>query len=437
MKKNLAHIFLFCLIFMLLLSCRPPAEKGIVQEPVMKTVFYLPAEVINVQGNIVTIKVEKPVLFEGEVKLALQLTQEIIEKTYLLEGQKTKANQSRVEVTRIIGNDILLKVLEKTNNFKPGDEVQIFLDRKIIAIKDFEVIMGRNKEVGKYVQEDITTALVNSGQFNVVERLKLQSVLDELKLTQLGLTDPEGAKQVGKLLGADVILTGTLAATGEEWNVNLRLINTESGLITSAFNKKGPLHELKTESFREIKNIDGSFEDQASVLDGWILGTEFNRRTGKGGYRKVYVDETQGANGTGRSLAMDFKLGTKRVEKFKNRAIHAKISNRLKRDLTGYSGIIFYLKADRDLAVWFQISDSQESSAHEENWFHILRVTEYWKEVRIPFNSLSIHKGRAQKLGTNQILQLNGVEKIDWAIGEGSIKRGKEATIWLDEVTFY
>ncbi|MDH3964816.1 MAG: CsgG/HfaB family protein, partial [Deltaproteobacteria bacterium] len=325
--KNLAHIFLFCLIFMLLLSCRPPAEKGVVQEPVMKTVFFLPAEVINVQGNIVTVKVEKPALFEGEVKLALQLAQDVIEKTYLLEGQTTKVNQSRVEVTRIIGNDILLKVLEKSHSFKAGDEVQIFLDRKIIAIKDFEVIMGRNKEVGKYVQEDITTALVNSGQFNVVERLKLQSVLDELKLAQLGLTDPEGAKQVGKLLGADVILTGTLAATAEEWNVNLRLINTESGLITSAFNRKGRLHELKTESFREIKNIDGSFEDQASVLAGWILGTERNRRTGKGGYRKVYVDETQGANGTGRSLAMDFKLGTKRVEKFKNRVIHAKISN--------------------------------------------------------------------------------------------------------------
>lgn len=435
--KNLAHIFLFCLIFMLLLSCRPPAGKGIVQEPVMKTVFFLPAEVINVQVNIVTIKIEKPALFEGEVKLALQLAQEVIEKTYLLEGQKTNVGQSRVEVMRIIGNDILLKVLEKSHNFKPGDEVQIFLDRKIIAIKDFEVIMGRNKEVGKYVQEDITTALVNSGQFNVVERLKLKSVLDELKLTQLGLTDPEGAKQVGKLLGADVILTGTLAATGDEWNVNLRLINTESGLITSAFNKKGPLHELKTESFREIKNIDGSFEDQASVRAGWILGTELNRRTGKGGYRKIYVDETQGASGTSRSLAMDFKLGTKRVEKFKNRPMHAKINNRLKRDLSSYSGIKFYLKANRDLTVWFQVSDSQKGSAHEENWFHILRVTEYWKEATIPFNSLSIHKGRAQKLGTNQILQLNSVEKIDWVIAEGMFKRGKEATIWLDEVTFY
>jgi TolB-like protein len=435
--RNRANLFLFCLIFMVLLSCRPPAEKGVVQEPAMKTVFYLPAEVINVQGSIVTIRVEKPVLFEGEVKLALQLAQEIIEKTYLLEGQKTNINQSRAEVMRVIGNDILLKVLEKSHNFQPGDEVQIFLDRKIIAIKDFEVIMGRNKEVGKYVQEDITTALVNSGQFNVVERLKLKSVLDELKLSQLGLTDPAGAKKVGKLLGADVILTGTLAATGDEWNVNLRLINTESGLITSAFNRKGRLHELKTESFREIKNIDGSFEDQASVLAGWILGTERNRRTGKGGYQKVYVDETQGANGTSRSLAMDFKLGIKRVEKFKNRAMHAKISNRLKRDLTGYSGIKFYLKADRNLAVWFQVSDSQEGSAHEENWFHIIRVTEYWQEARIPFNALSIHKGRAQKLGTNQILQLNNVEKIDWVVPEGIFERGQGATIWLDEVSFY
>ncbi len=197
------------------------------------------------------------------------------------------------------------------------------------------------------------------------------------------------------------------------------------------------MHELKIESFREIKNIDGSFEDHASVLAGWILGTERNRRTGKEGYRRVYVDETQGANGTSRSLAMDFKLGTKKVEKFKNRSMHAKISNRLKRDLSSYSGIRFYLKADRDLAVWFQVSDSQEGSAHEENWFHIIRVTENWQETRIPFSSLSIHKGRAQKLATNQILQLNRVEKIDWVITEGMFKRGKGATIWLDEVTFY
>ena len=431
--RNHANLFLLCLTIMVLLSCRPPAEKGVVQEPVMKTVFYLPAEVINVQGNIVTIKVEKPVLFEGEVKLALQLAQEVIEKTYLLEGQKTKVDQSRVEVMRIIGNDILLKVLEKSHNFQPGDEVQIFLDRKIIAIKDFEVIMGRNREVGKYVQEDITTALVNSGQFNVVERLKLKSVLDELKLTQLGLTDPAGAKKVGKLLGADVILTGTLAATGDEWNVNLRLINTESGLITSAFNKRGALHEITTESYRKIGNISGNFEDDSKLV-GWFIGELFNKYTGRQGYQKVYIDQNQGANGTSKSMAMKFRLGRDKVVP---KTIHAMMHNRLKRDLSRYSGIRFFMKADKNLTVTFQLGDSEEGSLEEEIWYRNLSVGKDWKEVRIPFNTLSLHKRRALKLGSNQILQLHYIERIDWVVHEHSVPRGTEGIIWLDEVTFY
>ena len=433
MMRNLTHIFLFCLILLLSISCRPHTDKGVVQEPVMKTVFYLPAEVIDVRENIVTIKVEKPALFEGEVKLALQLAQEVIEKTYLLEGQKTKVDQSRVEIIRIVGNDVLLKVLEKSHNFKPGDEVQIYLDRKIIAIKDFEVIMGRNKEVGKYVQEDVTTALVNSGQFNVVERLKLQSVLDELKLAQLGLTDPEGAKQVGKLLGADVILTGTLAATGEEWNVNLRLINTESGLITSAFNKRGTLHEITTESHREIGNISGNFEDESKLV-GWFIGELFNKHTGREGYQEIYIDHNQGANGTSKSLAMKFKLGRDKVVP---KSIHAKIHNRLKRDLSRYSGIRFFIKADRNLTITFQLGDSEEDSPEEEIWYRNVSVGKDWKEVRIPFNTLSLHKRRALKFGSNQILQLQYIERMDWVVHEHVVPRGTVGTIWLDEVTFY
>ena len=254
--RNFNYITLACTFPILFISCQAASEKRVVQEPTMKSVFYLPAEVTEVQQNSVTLRVEKPPVVEGEVKLARQLARELIEKTYLLEGQKTRVNQSRVEVVRIIGSDILVNILDKSHSFKPGDRVQILLAKKIIAIKDFEVIMGSNKEVAKYVQEDVTTALVNSGQFNVVERSKLQSLLDELKLAQAGLIDPAGAKEVGKLLGADIILTGTLAPTGDEWNVNLRVINTETGLIAAALNKKGRLHELKPEAFREMRNID-------------------------------------------------------------------------------------------------------------------------------------------------------------------------------------
>ena len=435
--QNRSYIALSCAILMLCISCQATGEKRAVQEPTMKSVFYLPAVVIEVQQNSVTLRVEKPPLVEEEAKLAVQLARELIEKTYLLEGQKTSVNQSRVEVVRIIGSDILLQVLDKSHSFKPGDRVQILLAKKIIAIKDFEVIMGSNKEVAKYVQEDVTTVLVNSGQFNVVERSKLQSVLEELQMAQAGLIDPASVKEVGKLLGADIILTGTLAPTGDEWNVNLRVINTETGLIAAALNKKGPLHELKAEAFREMRNIDGTFEDTTSDMAGWILGEFSKGRTGAGGYQKIYIDETQGAAGTGKSLTMNFKLGTKRVEKFKNLPIHASITNRLKRDLSNYSGIKFYVKADRDITLLFQVSDSQEGTDYEENWFRNISVTKDWRETRIPFNSLSVQKGRAQKQSTNEILQLNYIEKINWIVHEGSFGRGEEARIWLDEVTFY
>lgn len=435
--KNRSFVTLFCTILLLFVGCQSAGKKKVVQEPTMKSVFYLPAEVIEVRQNFVTLRVEKPPLFEEEVKLALQLAQEVIEKCYLLAGQQTSVNQSRVEVVRIIGSDILLRILDKSHSFKPGERVQILLTKKIIAIKDFEVILGRNQQVAKYVQEDVTTALVNSGQFNVVERLKLQSVLDEFKLAQAGLIDPAGAKRIGKLLGADIILTGTLAATGDEWNVNLRLINTETGLITAALHKKGALHELKTEAFREIQNIDGTFENQNSDMAGWVLGEFRGGRTGAGGYMNTYINETQGAAGTQKSLAMDFKLGTKRVEKFKNLPIHASITNRLKRDLSNYSGIKFFMKADRDITVWFQVADSQKGSDYEENWFRSISVTKDWRETRIPFNSLSIQKRRAQERGTNQILQLNYVERINWVVHERSFGRGQEAKIWLDEVAFY
>ncbi len=434
--KRYCTAVLLCIITSLGMNCASTAPHKAAKEPEIKSLFYLPAEVVTVDGQQVTIRVEKPALFEGEVKLALQLAQGIIENSYVLEGKETRLNQARVQVVRVIGNDILLEVIDKTHSFKPGDKARIALEKKIVAIQDFEVIMGRNTEVAKYVQEDLTTALVNSGQFHVVERLKLQSVINELKLSQLGMIDSETAKQAGKLLGADVILTGTLAATGEEWNVNLRIINTETGLIAAAINKRAPLHELKAETIRDIGNIDGAFEDTQSDQAGWIIRTIQGSETGKGGYQKIYFDDTQGANGTNRCIAMDFKLGSEKI--IKGMRIHAKISNQLKRDLSGYTGIQFYIKADRDFNIVFFISDSDEKGAGRwENWFSTVSVKPDWQAVKIPFDALSIAKSRAEKLGTNEKLELKYVEMVAWGVNDWIAELGTKGTIWLDEVSFY
>lgn len=376
-------------------------------------------------------------IVEEDVKFTLQLAQGIIDNSYFLEGKEAVLGQYRGKVLRVMGDDILVDVYDKNHPFKPGDKSKIYIEKKVIAIRDFEVIAGGNKSVALYVQEEMTTELVNSGHFNVVERLKLQSVLDELALSQSGAIDPKSVKQAGKLLGADVILTGTLAPTGDQWTTNLRLINTETGLIMAAFSKEGALHELKATAFRETKNIVGSFEDKYTDIAGWVLGDRLEHRAGKEGFRKVYIDDGQGAAGTNACLAMDFRLGIKRTGQFEKKAIAASIFNQLDRDLTGYSGIEFYIKGSENLTIKFQISDRQKDSSGIENWFRNIMISPEWKKVRIPFSSLSVQLGQAKKLGTNQILETDKIIIIGWVVHEYIFERGKEGTVWLDEVTFY
>lgn len=437
MKENIGIMIFIIIGILVMFSCSAPVQKQIVHEPDIENFLQLSTEVNAVNGNRVSLSIQKPGVTEKDLKLAFQLAQGIINQSYLLEGTETLLDQYRVKILRVKGNNIIVEILDDNHKLTSGIKSKIYINKKTIAIKDFEVIIGTNKSIAQYVQEDITTVLANSGYFNVVERVKLKSVLDELKLSQSGSIDPDSAKQVGKLLGADIILTGTLAATGDEWNTNLRLINTETGLITAAFNKRGPLHDLKPAAFREIKNIEGSFENKMPDMTGWVFGEKYEHQTGKDGFQKVYIDDRRGANGTNSCLAMDFKLGEKKTRQFKKKPIVARITNMLTRDLTQYSGIEFYIKGSKNFTLTLIVTDRQKDLSWSENWFYNLVINMDWEIIKIPFNSLALQLGKAQKFETNQILETGNIIKIEWTVHEFGVERGTEGTIWIDEVSFY
>jgi len=61
------------------------------------------------------------------------------------------------------------------------------------------------------LQEVLTIGLAQTGQFRVLERAKLDAVLGEQALSMTGLADDQQSLvRVGKLLGADYLLTGNL-----------------------------------------------------------------------------------------------------------------------------------------------------------------------------------------------------------------------------------
>jgi curli biogenesis system outer membrane secretion channel CsgG len=63
-------------------------------------------------------------------------------------------------------------------------------------------------------QDVFVTELVKSGKFRVVEREQLQALMQEKNLTLSGDVDPSSAVRIGKLLGVNYLLTGSVTEYG-------------------------------------------------------------------------------------------------------------------------------------------------------------------------------------------------------------------------------
>lgn len=113
------------------------------------------------------------------------------------------------------------------------------LSEKKIAVLTFDYVDGRASSGGRAVAEKLTNRFVELGEFTVIERGMVEKVMRELEFQNTGGVDPDAAKKLGKGLGVDAIVTGTLsdAAYGNV-EVNARIIKTESYEIVAAATAK-------------------------------------------------------------------------------------------------------------------------------------------------------------------------------------------------------
>jgi TolB-like protein len=108
-----------------------------------------------------------------------------------------------------------LAVLDFENNsfFKP-DEVQ---------------------SLSKGLAQIMITELNASGAIRVVERQKLRSLMDEMKLSQSGMVSEQGSLQVGKLMGAQhLVFGGFMVMMDDKIRIDVRIVEVETGLTLKA-----------------------------------------------------------------------------------------------------------------------------------------------------------------------------------------------------------
>src|SRR5580698_7896319 len=94
-----------------------------------------------------------------------------------------------------------------------------------VAVMDFDygtvqtttaAVFGTNVDVGKGITNLLVTGLVKDGNFSVIERSALDKVLNEQNFSNSNRADPNSAAKIGKLLGVDAIIVGTITEFGNE-----------------------------------------------------------------------------------------------------------------------------------------------------------------------------------------------------------------------------
>jgi len=107
-------------------------------------------------------------------------------------------------------------------------------NKTTIAVIEFSDLDGNVTDLGKFLSEEVITKLFQTKKFKVIERQLLNKVIKEQKLQVSGIVDEMSAKKLGKLLGVNAIITGTVTELAASVKVNARLIGTETGEIFGA-----------------------------------------------------------------------------------------------------------------------------------------------------------------------------------------------------------
>jgi len=97
--------------------------------------------------------------------------------------------------------------------------------KRRVAIMDFDyatvhsgvsAMFGQDVDVGKGIADLLVSYLVKDGTYSVIERKALDKILAEQNFSNSDRANPASAAKIGKMLGVDAIIVGSITEFGNE-----------------------------------------------------------------------------------------------------------------------------------------------------------------------------------------------------------------------------
>lgn len=142
-------------------------------------------------------------------------------------------------------------------------------ERLSVTVLPFEH-KGALSDASFSFQDNLLDALVERNRFRMIERTRLDWVLQEQKLSRSDLVDRRTALELGRLVAAQNILTGSLVETRSGIEIVGRLIDTETSEIMATEDVYGEDKDLQ--ALRDLAaGMAAKLHRDFPLLDGLVL----------------------------------------------------------------------------------------------------------------------------------------------------------------------
>jgi len=91
------------------------------------------------------------------------------------------------------------------------------------------------EQLSEYVMEEMTAHFANANFFTVVERSHLELLRQEMNFQLSGEVSDETALSIGKMLGAQTIISGSIDLLGDIYRLRIRAIDVQSATIHGVY----------------------------------------------------------------------------------------------------------------------------------------------------------------------------------------------------------
>jgi TolB-like protein len=108
------------------------------------------------------------------------------------------------------------------------------------------------RKLGSTISDMMVTILSKGNRYRLYERAQLDKVLSEQALGQSGAIEPQTAVEVGKLIGVNIVLVGSISKLDDRFELDARIIEAGSGEIRQAANSSVKDEEKLREAVNEL-----------------------------------------------------------------------------------------------------------------------------------------------------------------------------------------